>query len=106
MSIKVKGMVHLEGVTYRIVRIASSWYSVVRIQDDQEVGSFKTAPALGVEARLIEPELLREVARSAIHAGKTSSVGFPAPLPPAVSAAPASAGQRRPGNMRPRLAAT
>src|SRR3978361_952984 len=86
MSRKVKGMVSLQGVTYRIVRVATGSYSVVRIRDDQEVGAFKTAPSLGIDARLIEPELLREVARLAIHTAKTSYAGFPAPLGPSVSA--------------------
>jgi hypothetical protein len=95
-------MVQLEGITYRIVRVAAGSYSVVRIRDDQEVGSFKTAPALGLEARLIEPELLREVARLAIHTAKTSYVGFPAPVP----GAHASAALRRPSSMPPPLAAT
>jgi hypothetical protein len=78
MATKVKGMVSLQGVTYRIVRVAFGSYSVVRIRDDREVGSFKTAPALGIEASLIEPALLREVARLAIHTAKTSYAGFPA----------------------------
>jgi hypothetical protein len=86
MASKVKGMVHLEGVTYRIVRVTSGSYAVVRIQDDEEVGSFKTAPALVVQARLIEADLLRGVAVLAIHTAKTSAVGFaiPEPKPDAV----------------------
>jgi hypothetical protein len=79
MSTKVKGMVQLEGVTYRIARVAIGSYSVIRVLDDQEVGSFTTAPRLGFEARLVAPALLREVARLAIHTAKTSYVGFPAP---------------------------
>ena len=67
MSIKVKGMVSLQGVTYRIVRVALGSYSVVRIRDDREVGSFKTAPALGIEASLIEPALLRELSMGMSH---------------------------------------
>jgi hypothetical protein len=98
MSRKVKGMVSLQGVTYRIVRVATGSYSVVRIRDDREVGSFQTAPALGIEASLIEPDLLREVARLAIHTAKTSYAGFPAAQP-----VPESAGValRRPSSMPP-----
>jgi hypothetical protein len=105
MSRKVKGMVSVEGVTYRIVRVARGSYSVVRIRDDQEVGSFKTAPApsFTVEARLVEPELLREVARLAIHTAKASYVGFAAPTPPTEVA---SANQRLPSSMPPPLPAT
>jgi hypothetical protein len=89
MSNKVKGMVQLEGVTYRIARVATGSYTVIRVLDDQEVGSFKTAPRLGFEARLVAPELLREVARLAIHSAKTSYVGFPAPLVQPAAAKPA-----------------
>ena len=117
MSRKVKGMVSLQGITYRIVRVASGTYSVVRIHDDQEVGAFKIAPLLDIEARLVEPELLREVARLAIHTAKTSYVGFAAPLAPPVSAAPAPAPApllaqgvnavlQRPSSTPPPLAAT
>jgi hypothetical protein len=82
MSRKVKGMVQLAGVTYRIVRVALGTYSVVRISDDSDVGSFRL-PELSVEARSVEPALLREVARLAIHTAKTSSVGLPRPEVPA-----------------------
>ena len=34
MARKVKGMVQLAGITYRIVRVAAGSYSVVRISDD------------------------------------------------------------------------
>ena len=79
MARKVKGMVQLAGVTYRIVRVALGSYTVIRISDDVDVGSFRLAPELGIEARGVEPALLREVARLAIHAAKTSYVNFPRP---------------------------
>jgi len=79
MTTKVKGMVQVAGITYRIIRVATGSYSVVRISDDQTVGSFHLAPQLGIEALHIEPALLREVARLAIHTAKTSYVGFPRP---------------------------
>jgi hypothetical protein len=101
MTKKVKGMVRLEGVTYRIVRVESGSYTVVRIWDDQDVGSFTTAPRLGFQARLVEPELLREVARLAIHTAKTSYVGFPAPVLP-----DATVRQQRPSSMPPPIPAT
>ena len=101
MSRKVKGMVSLQGVTYRIVRVALGSYSVIRIRDDREVGSFKTAPALGIEASLIEPTLLREVARLAIHTAKTSYAGFPATrIAPEVQSS-ASSALRRPSSTPP-----
>jgi hypothetical protein len=79
MARKVKGMVHLAGVTYRIVRVALGSYSVVRISDDRDVGGFSLAPALGFEARGLELDVLREVARLAIHTAKTSYMGFARP---------------------------
>ncbi|MEO8900560.1 MAG: hypothetical protein ABI488_02900 [Polyangiaceae bacterium] len=79
MARKVKGMVHLAGVTYRIVRIAAGSYTVVRISDDRDVGGFSLAPALGLESRGLDPDVLREVARLAIHTAKTSYLGFPRP---------------------------
>lgn len=80
MTKKVKGMVQLGGVTYRIVRVNAGAYSVVRIADDCEVGSFRTAPTLEVEAHGVAPALLREVARLAIHLAKTSYVAFRSPV--------------------------
>ena len=105
MARKVKGMVQLAGVTYRIVRVATGSYSVVRISDDTEVGTFNLAPALAIEARLIEPAVLREVARLAIHTAKTSYVGFPRPEIAAIEAAHRTQAQaaqvRRPSSMPP-----
>jgi hypothetical protein len=121
MARKVKGMVHLAGVTYRIVRVALGSYSVVRISDDRDVGGFSLAPALGYESRGLELETLREVARLAIHSAKTSYMGFARPdlatieagmaaakaasIAPAANTASASAASiasaRRPSSMPP-----
>jgi hypothetical protein len=81
MASKVKGMVQLEGMTYRIVRLAAGSYSVVRIRDDLDVGGFHTSPGLPLEARLVDPALLRQIARSAIHSAKTSFRGMPRVVP-------------------------
>ena len=114
MARKVKGMVHLAGVTYRIVRVKTGSYTVVRISDDRDVGGFSLAPALGLESRGLDPEVLREVARLAIHTAKTSYVGFPRPDLAAIDAGMAAAnantaaqsaavgdGVRRPSSMPP-----
>ena len=107
MARKVKGMVQLAGITYRIVRVSSGSYSVVRISDDLDVGDFHLAPTLGIEARRIEPALLREVARLAIHTAKTSYVGFPRPEMSAIQAATtAAAVLPRPSSMPPPLLPT
>jgi hypothetical protein len=101
MANKVKGMVQLAGVTYRIVRVAQGSYSVVRISDDMAVGRFKLAPALGIEAQGVEPALLREVARLAIHTAKTSYLGFARPDLAGLEVASANAARRSPSSMPP-----
>jgi len=74
----------------------------VRISDDLDVGCFQTAPRLGIEARLVDEALLREIARLAIHSAKTSSVGFAPPdRPSEASGAP----RRSPSSMPPPLPA-
>ncbi|HET7542664.1 MAG TPA: hypothetical protein VFK05_22490 [Polyangiaceae bacterium] len=106
MSSKVKGMVQLGGITYRIVRLARGSYSVVRISDDVDVGRFHLAPALGVEAHAVEPALLREVARLAIHSAKTSYAGFARPDLSALEVASANPARRSPSSLPPALPPT
>ena len=74
---QVKGMVQVDGVTYRIVRVASSRYDVVRVLDDQKVGAFQSAPTFEVTAVGITEGALREIAKTAIQRAKTSWVGRP-----------------------------
>jgi hypothetical protein len=71
----VKGMVLVEGATYRIVRTSRAKYDVVRISDDSLVGSFQSAPRLELSAAKIDARLLRDIARTAIQGAKTSWVG-------------------------------
>ncbi len=96
-------MVQLGGVTYRIVRLARGSYSVVRISDDVDVGRFHLAPALGVEAHAVEPALLREVARLAIHSAKTSYAGFARPNLAALEAGNAAGAAGSPSSPPPAL---
>jgi hypothetical protein len=103
MASKVKGMVQLAGVTYRIVRLARGSYSVIRISDDLDVGRFHLAPALGIEPHGLEPALLREVARLAIHTAKTSYAGFARPDLAGLQAAVANAGRRSPSSLPPAI---
>ena len=103
MASKVKGMVQLAGITYRIVRVARGSYSVVRISDDRDVGRFHLAPALGIEAQGVEPALLREVARLAIHTAKTSYAGFARPELAGLKVASANATRRSPSSLPPAL---
>ena len=71
----VKGMVLVEGATYRIVRTSRSLYDVIRISDDTLVGAFKSAPRVEIVSCSIDQKLLREIARTAIQGAKTSWVG-------------------------------
>jgi hypothetical protein len=75
MQSVTKGMVQVAGSTYRIVRMYRGQYSVIRILDDQRVGSFSARPAATVVAEGIEPALLREIMRVAIQGAKTSWAG-------------------------------
>jgi len=70
----IKGMVQVQGRTFRIVRIARGHYEVVRILDDKCMGSFRADPTLKI-AECEHEDLVREVARTAIQGGKTSWVG-------------------------------
>lgn len=71
----VKGMVQVAGSTYRIVRLGSGKYQVVRILDDKVVGTFQSAPKVEVTSSQIEAALLLEIARAAVQGAKTSWVG-------------------------------
>jgi len=71
----VKGMVLVDGASYRIVRTRRSHYEVVRISDDATVGAFTIAPHLEVLSSQIDLNLLREIGRTAIQGAKTSWVG-------------------------------
>lgn len=71
----VKGMVQVDDVTYRLVRVARGKYEVVRILDDVVVGSFESLPRLKVsEARLVGHELMSRIATVALQEAKTSWV--------------------------------
>ena len=91
-----KGMVSIDGVTYRIERIASRTYGVVRVKDDVHVGTFKTGHEIRVFPEGIDPLLLEMVARDAVMTAKTSWVMHPRPSPePPRPSAPESAPEAR-----------
>ncbi|MEO8904983.1 MAG: hypothetical protein ABI488_21285 [Polyangiaceae bacterium] len=71
----VKGMIQVDGTTYRIVRLKRGQYNVVRVLDDVLVGGFTSAPQIEIRAEGIDPTLMREIARVAIQGAKTSWVG-------------------------------
>jgi hypothetical protein len=71
----VKGMVQVDGYTYRVSRLAAGHYEVTRILDDLRVGTFKTVPPMTVNVQGIDETLMLQIARAAIHGAKTSWVG-------------------------------
>jgi hypothetical protein len=75
MSVVVKGMVQVEGTTYRIVRVKRGEYNVVRVLDDRGVGTFSAGKTFEMTPIGIDSELLREIARVAIQGAKTTWVG-------------------------------
>jgi hypothetical protein len=75
-------MVSIDGVTYRIERIESRTYGVVRVNDDVHVGTFKTGREIRVFPEGIDALLLEMVARDAVMTAKTSWVMHPRPSPP------------------------
>jgi hypothetical protein len=75
MSVSVKGMVQVEGTTYRIVRIKRGQYKVVRVLDDVSVGVFSVGATFEMTPEGIDGELMREIARVAIQGAKTTWVG-------------------------------
>ncbi len=75
MGLVVKGMVQVEGTTYRIVRIKRGHYNVVRVLDDNSVGTFSVGTTFEMAPEGIEGDLMREIARVAIQGAKTTWVG-------------------------------
>ena len=75
MSLTVKGMVQVDGTTYRIVRLKRGHYKVVRVLDDVSVGMFSVGSTFEMTPDGIEGELMREIARVAIQGAKTTWVG-------------------------------
>jgi hypothetical protein len=75
MGVNVKGMVQVDGTTYRIVRIKRGQYKVVRVLDDLSVGTFSVGTTFEIAPDGIDDDLMREIARVAIQGAKTTWVG-------------------------------
>lgn len=73
-------MLQVREVTYRIERTAPHCYSVVRLLDDTEVGTFRTRPQLRISSAQIEVGLLRDIVRAALRSARTSAVMHAAPV--------------------------
>ena len=74
MQTAVKGMIQVNSITYRIVRVQKGTYQVVRLLDDTSVGSFSLAPRTEALCEGEHPELIREIARAALQGARTSWV--------------------------------
>ena len=75
-----RGMLLVRGVTYRIDRTAPHCYSVVRLLDDAQVGTFSTQPALRIHPLCVDDNVMRDVVRAALRSARTSAVMHVAPV--------------------------
>lgn len=75
MAVIAKGMVQVEGTTYRIVRTKRGHYSVVRVLDDACVGTFSTGTSVAIVPDGIPATLMQEIVRVAVQGAKTSWIG-------------------------------
>jgi hypothetical protein len=73
-------MLLVRGVTYRLDRTAPHCYSIVRLLDDQPVGTFSTRPVLRIHPLGIEDGLMRDVVRAALRSARLSTVMHVAPV--------------------------
>jgi hypothetical protein len=71
----VKGMVQVNGATYRVVRLGEGHYEVVRLLDDRRLGTFRCLPGRSVEVSGTDQDLMQAIARVAIQKAKTTWVG-------------------------------
>jgi hypothetical protein len=65
-------MVQVHSVTYRIVRVRTGQYDVVRLLDDVRVGTFSLATRRDAIIEGDAPDVIREVARAALQGGRTT----------------------------------
>ncbi len=72
MQATVKGMVQVNSVTYRIVRVRAGKYEIVRLLDDTRVGEFSLGAHTEALCDGAAPELIREIARVALQGGRPS----------------------------------
>jgi hypothetical protein len=96
-------MLQVKGLTYRIERTEPHCYSVVRLLDDLEVGTFRTLPTLRIHSAQIELAILRDIVRAALRSARTSAVMHVAPVfqPDDESAAAPSSASSGPPAARP-----
>ena len=72
---RITGMFQLLGTTYRVSRVNSGRYLVVRIHDEVVAGSFSCGKSLEVVPMAVDLKLMRQLAGAAVYGGKTSWMG-------------------------------
>jgi hypothetical protein len=95
-----RGMIQVGGVTYRIERLERHCYTVVRLLDDLQLGTFRTMPSLRLHPTQLDFHLFRDIVRVALRSARTSAVMHVAP----VCAPDEEAAPRTPSTMPPRAA--
>jgi hypothetical protein len=93
-------MIQVGGVTYRIERCAPHRYSVVRLLDDREVGTFRTHPNLRIQPSGVELGLFSALVRAAMRSARTSAIMHVAPVYVPDEEAPSSV-PRTPSSLPP-----
>jgi hypothetical protein len=81
-SNRIKGMVTVGGVTYRIERVDRGRYAAYSLLDDKKLGTFSARSPISAESDATDPALLERVGRMAIQTGRTSVVFNETPPPP------------------------
>jgi hypothetical protein len=69
------GMIQLFGTTYRISRVRSGCYEIIRICDEVLAGSFSCGQKLQVVPLAVHAELMWRLAAVAVQRGKTNWMG-------------------------------
>jgi hypothetical protein len=76
-------MIQHDGATYRIVKVGKGKYDVIRILDENKLGSFETIPKLRVHPQKADDEkLLLELSLTALKQAKISWQNLTAPRVP------------------------
>jgi hypothetical protein len=71
----IKGMVQVQGTTYRVARLNAGTYEIVRICDEVTAGRFSCVPRLQVTALAVDEQLMKQLATTAVQRGRTTWIG-------------------------------
>jgi hypothetical protein len=78
-------MVCVDDVTFRLERLSSGFYEVIRLSDESCAGRFALEGKVRLEPVGVDAPMLRRIAREAIQRGKTSWLFHQSPSPPPVA---------------------